>query len=309
MTDDGIAAVVGALLMLAVGLTALTLVARADLPRYGEAAERAWDEELVAVANAITVAVSTLEPGRGEVLVPLPPPKTPEGIDIPLLGTLTPSAATGTVSWNPSCTILNATHTAWSGANVNDIVNGSAGCLSMKADHLYAIPTLYRIELGGLLRIQGDRAIVLAGPALTYSTANATEHRVSVVFPLVGGPAQTGSLHQGARADLVPGPHAAESSPSANAEAAVWTFHTAYPRAWSAWWETTLRAAGSLEDRPGATGGESPRDHRVECLPSNCAVGASGLGAVQVTIHGPRTDRNDLALSISTTSYVLALRG
>lgn len=300
MTEGAVASVVGVVLILAVIVGAYANAIRTDLPALGAASEREWS---ATVAQALGDFARALAGGLADgapLSTLLQGPPSPRGIDVPLLGQAVPLAATGTIAFDPACSALTADHVIQEGPLVSDLNAGATGCLHFQAEPVYSSPFGYRVEAGGLLRVQADGAVVLAGPALDLDAGSPLAYRAALGAPgLRGEPTSTSLGSTSARIDLVPGPSVGEVEQSPNAASATWRIETAFPRAWRNWFDARFAHAGFQRERADPAPGESAADYAVFCVPADCATDALGRGVVEVRIEGPRLDANDLKLSVT----------
>lgn len=308
-SDSGVAGVIGVILILAVVITAYANAIRTDLPKFGAEGEHAWDRSTGDRLTQFTRALAEgLTAGAPLATIVEGPPK-PRGVDVPLLGHAEPFAASGTIAFVPECASFSGDHTLASGVRIEDLRASAGGCLSFQAAPVYSPAFAYRVELGGMLRVQGDRAVVLSGPSLELDASNPNSYRVAIGVPGLRGDSTTTSVGAtNARVDLVPGPFSVEVERSPNAASAEWRLRTAYPTAWKAWYETRLEQAGFLPVRSSPGPGGSSSDYSVVCAPVDCAQDAQGLGTVVVRIEGPRVDGDDLRLSLSYGIFDVNLR-
>ena len=283
--DSGIAGVVGFVLLFAVALAIFARSVHTDLPAYGAEAERSWDGD---VASAFRQADAALALHDGPpATISVPPPPDPRALDAPLLGHAEPVRATGVVAFVPSCAAFTATHTLANGSTVSDVWGGSTGCLTFLAATPYSAPFGERIEFGGVLRVQGGRAVVVQGPPVELTITSPTVYRVSLGLSGLRGPAATFSIDRvPVRVDLVPGPSTAELEQAPNAASAQWTLATQYPGAWKAWWSARI-------DQSGFAGAS------VVCQPVDCSLGATGRGFVIISLAGPAASGADMRLSVA----------
>lgn len=291
------------MLMLAVAVTAYANTVRAKVPVYGEEAERAWDQTIansfLEVKRAVTEGMESGAPASATV--PMPP--LPRTIDLPFLGSVAPYPPSGSVRFEPGCAAASATHTLTSGTTVTDLTGGAGGCVAFAATPVYSLPFGYSYELGGVLRLQAGKAVVLAGPPLELDASTPSEYRVSVSLPgLRGNAIGVSTDASNVHVDVVPGPAAAEVEQAPNAAHASWAFDTANPGAWKTWLSSRFTQAGFVAARASPAPGESSADFSVNCVPAdaegNCLT-SGGIGRVNVEIEGPRTDAADLKLSIT----------
>ncbi|MFA5861331.1 MAG: hypothetical protein WDA16_06505 [Candidatus Thermoplasmatota archaeon] len=297
--ERALAGAIGIILMLAVAVTVYAHTVRGNIPVYGEQAEHAWDERVSTafqdLGRSIAGGISTGAPVTGTI--PAPPP--PEKISLPFLGSAGPVAPAGTVAFAPACTRASVLHTLGSGQIVTDLAGGSNGCLTFHATTLYSPPFGYAIEMGGVLRVQGQSAVILAGPPLQLDPATPTEYRIALALPGLRGSAASASADSAdVHVDVVPGPSASEVEQEPNAARATWTFDTSHPAAWKTWLDARFVQAGLVASRASPLPGQSSSDYSIACVPVDCSTAAGG-GQVNVVIEGPRTDMQDIRLSIT----------
>ncbi len=298
--DRAIAGILGFILLLAVLITVYAQIVSTDVPRWGAEVETTWDGTIRTSMSDLSRALR-VDAQAGPTTVIIPPPPEGTGFDIPILGKAKPIAPNGALTFYPRCGSFSATHTLASGANIVDLTNVSSGCVRFVTSPAYSAPIEYRIEFGGLLRIQGDRAVVLAGPPVLALNDSVATHRLSLTVPSLTGPGAASSSSAGvARVHVTPGLLApADAIVAANAASATWTLRTAYPSAWKLWFVSMLKDANFTDSRPSPGPGRSAADFNVVCVPVDCSVGADNLGSVRVTFYGPRTDRDDLLLGVA----------
>lgn len=286
MDDSAVAGVVGFVLLLAVALALFARSVNTQVPIYGAEAEHAWDGEVAAAFRQADAALAMHDAPPSTIAVP--PPPTPRALEAPLLGRAEPARATGTVGFAPACAAFGATHVLANGTSVNDVAGGSTGCLTFQASPPYSAPFGERIELGGLLRVQGPRAVVIQGPPIELEVVSPTLYRVGLGLSGLRGQATSLSVDSvPVRVDLVPGPSTSEVEQAPNAASARWTLSTASPSAWKAWWTTRFEQAGFASTS-------------VACQPADCSLDARGRGSVVIAINGPlATGAADLKLSVA----------
>lgn len=237
--DRGVAAVVGFVLILAAGVTYYSWAAQNDVPRVGAENEHDWD---AAVSEALTRLAHTAGDRVGtdavvrEVLPPAPDAPTQS---MPFLAPLRSARASGSLAYASECGGASLAHTTASGVVV-DLQNGAKGCITFRGDTAYAESFTYRIELGGVLRTQGDKAAVLAGPPLDVTAGHVT----LTMLELRGAPQTLGIDRANAPITLSPRPSALELGAVTNALTTSWTFTTDYPEAWRDWYDDRFDAAG-----------------------------------------------------------------
>lgn len=298
---------VGAVLMLAVAATVYAQQARTEIPRHGAEAERAWDVRLSAGMGALSQGAADGVARSAPVTVILEPPPTARSLDVPMLGSLSPARPSGILEFKTECGRFNATHRALGGLSATDLTNASRGCLELRATTTYAPPFTYRYAMGGVMRAQGDQAVVLTGPPLELRMVSSTEYRVGLTLPTLTGAAQSTSVDRaGAKVDLLLSSASLDPEPAANARNVTWTLDTPYPVAWRDWLQAKFVASGFVASRASPGAGESSADYVITC--ANGCTTTNGLGRVTVVIEGPRTDANDIRYSLSTGAFSVALR-
>lgn len=305
MDDNGVAAVVGFVLILAALVTYVAYVARSEVPQWGADAEHGWDqsvgESLARLDRQAAAGVGT--PASLTVTVPAAP--APHVFDVPLVTRTSPSAPTGSVSFEPDCGGMWANHTLAGATLVNDIRNGGHGCIVFREQGSYSPSYGYRAEFGGLLRIERDRAFVVAGPVLELrpdlDAAGSGKVVASATFlDLSGASNSVGAAGRaGVPIDLAARPSGAEAGETPNALTAVWTFDTPYTTAWQTWFDGQIAKANL-----GATSYTCvPHDPKVAlCAAFNQDANQPQLGVV---LNG---GANPLALSISYGRYDVNVR-
>ncbi len=301
--DEGIAAVMGVILLLALAVTVYAHVLTTDVPQWGAEAERDWDKD---VRGAFADVTRSLHPegDADSVAVSIPPAPKPESYRFLFFAKAEPVAPSGAVAFEPACSAFTATHTPHGGAAITDLVNASRGCVQFSSDSAYSTPYGYHVELGGLVRSQGDRGDVAVGPALAVERLPDGDLRITLKVPSLRGAAASASTGTtGARIQVTPGLGAPDASAALNAGSTRWVFTTAYPAAWADWFDDALSAADLVDSRPAPGPGESSADYSIACDPVDCSRGPSGTGNVTVVIEGPRIDRNDLVLVVAHATY------
>lgn len=237
--DHAVAGVVGFVLVLAAAVTYYSYAAQNEVPRIGTENERAWDAE---VGSAIT----RLSQGAGEradsvsgVREVLPPAPEAPTQSIPLLAPLRSARASGSLSYTEDCAAATLTHYLGT-VKIVDLVDGAHGCITFRGDTIYAEAFAYHIELGGVLRIQGERAAVLAGPTLDVDS----DHIALTLIDLRGTSQTLGVDRANSPISLSARPGALEVGASTNSDLAAWTLTTSYPEAWADWYTSRFEAAG-----------------------------------------------------------------
>gem|GEM_PF-6569242 len=283
--------------MLAVLVTYFAYVARSDVPRWGADAERAWDgnvgDSLARLDRTAAASLGTDASTTGS----LPAPPQPRAFDIPLVARTQAAPPTGALAFEPNCGNLTATHVA-NGVVVPDVTDGAHGCLVFREQGTYAASYGYRSEFGGLLRVERDRAFVVAGPPLELGNESG-RYLVGVTFLELRGAASSGAVGaSGLTVDLVPGPALAETGQTVNAASANWTFQTLYPQAWKAWFDGQLSQAGF-----------DPALNYA-CLQGDARCPGLQPNEIRVVLGGPDPSpaTSDLALSISYGRYDATLK-
>lgn len=291
--DDAAAGVIGLVLLLALMTTYYSHAARTELPESAKDAERAWQEDLVAAAHAMAAHSAAASPAT----IPLPGPRVPAPVDLPLLPPLQAPPASGHVRFVPQCVLFNASHYA-SFILVTDLTNASRGCLELQPERSDGMTMRIVVEAGAVIQVQSDGAVVLAGPPLSLSRESGFD-RFSLVLPSLLGPADGASLGlAGAILQLAPQGTAQDApQPGGNAGNATLTLATRYPAAWKEWWNSQFAHAGFLPD-----------EANVQCAPVDCSPGADGLGAVTIFVEGPGIELRDLSFSITHQIHRVNLR-
>lgn len=295
--DQGVAAVIGFVLVLAVLITYLAYVAGTDVPRWGAEAERSWDRT---VGDSLARLDRSAAAGLGSqaaTTVAIPAAPAPRAFDVPLVARTQPVAPSGAIAFDPGCGELTATHDAGA-TTVTDIADGAQGCLAFTEQGTYAPSYGYRTEFGGLLRIERSRAYVVAGPPLDLKDQGG-RYLVSATFLDLRGTSSAAAIGAGGTpVDLTAGPAIAENGQLQNAARANWTFDTPYPDAWHAWFEGQIAAAGF------------DATLNYVCTASTTPP-CNDLGPEQfrVVLDGPTAgSASDLALSISYGRYDVTIR-
>jgi len=295
--DRGVAAVVGFVLVLAVLITYLGYVAGAEVPRWGAEAEHTWDQS---VGDSLTKLDRAAAAGLGSqaaTTVSIPAAPAPRSFDVPLVSRTQPATPTGSVAFEPSCGKLTALHDA-SGATVSDIAAGAEGCVVFHEQGTYAASYGYRTEFGGLLRIERNRAFVVAGPPLDLKATGA-RYLVGATFLDMRGPSNAAAVgSQGTAVDLTAGPSLAESGQALNAASANWTFDTPYPDAWKTWFDGQLSQAGFDPTL------------NYACIRGDARCPDLQPNEFRVVLMGPNNSptASDLALSVSYGRYDVTIR-
>lgn len=302
--EGGVVGIVAFVLIFALAITLYGYAAQNDVPRWGVEAEGLWDDQIQATLGALARAASSeVASGASAVGVVLPAPPDPRSLDVPLIGKREPLRPTGATRFDPTCASFSATHVSAGGAPIDDLVGGARGCLVFEAHPAYGAPFAYRVEHGGLLRIQEGRALVFVGPSLDLNASGLDGsglpvHAVTLSLPGLRGTGVSVSNDRSSVAvDLVPSLVAAESPTAPDAVAATWRIESEYAEAWKTWFDERLELAGI-----GASAVTSV------CAPPDASC--PSRPAMSVTFVGPESGalRNDVALAITYGSYTVTLR-
>lgn len=241
--DQGVAAVVGFVLILAAAITYYSYVARNDVPRWGAESERAWDaqvgDSLLRLERAAGAGLGT----DAAVSQSIPAAPAPKGLNVPFIAAVRPEPPSGSLAFDPDCGGLTATHDVGV-VSVTDLAAGGKGCLAFRAQPTYTPAYSYLLENGGLLRVQGDHAVVLAGPPMELQVASGQYVASLTIVEMHGDASGVGADQSAVPIDLVPRPGSTESLAASNAASAAWTFSSAWPAAWAAWFDDQLKEAG-----------------------------------------------------------------
>lgn len=281
--DHGVAAVVGFVLILAVGITYYSYSAQSQVPAIGAANEQDWNAEigdaLIRLASAASGGAGT-DTSASEILPPAPeaPSQT-----VMFLAPLRSVRASGSIAFDPSCASATMGHVTGAGP-VTDLVDGARGCLTFRADTAYSESFAYQIELGGVLRMQDDKAVVLAGPPLEVSTS-----RIGITLIDMRGASQTLGVSSDAPVTLSPRPGALEVTSQLNTNSVSWTLTTDHPEAWRNWYEDRFVSAGV------------PLTSTITCTTPGAIGPARGPCDVELTLTTPTS------LSISYGRYDVTL--
>lgn len=231
LRDDGVTAVIGAIVVLALAGTAILYVNAFYVPRQGAAIET---ESLEDTQAALLALASTLSQGTAAPLVHDVPLRANAG-DPPLLTgiVLSPARAEGALSLNltsprvsvsvvldaPSSGIPAAdpTRTDLGDARMRHYLLGNAtaglalGSLETSVGGTYAARAEYRLEAGALLSTREGRSIAIAPPALDVDRVGAGT-TVSWRIPILGGAAERADGAGVAQILLRPGPESASGA-------------------------------------------------------------------------------------------------
>lgn len=237
--DRAVAGVVGFVLILAAGITYYSWAAQTDVPRVGAENERAWDADvgaaLARLANSAGARAGTDASVR-EIVPPAPEAPTQT---MPFLAPLRSARAAGSLEFAESCGGATLTHLGGA-VLVVDLDDGAHGCITFRGETAYADAFTYRIELGGVLRIQSDQALVLAGPPLDVGASH-----VALTLLQLDGYSQTlGVDRANAPVSFAPRPGALEVGSLTNANGIEWRLTTNYPEAWKEWYQGRFDAVG-----------------------------------------------------------------
>lgn len=296
--ETGVAGVVGIALMIAALVTLYSNAVTSGIPIQGAQAEAEWDEMLGETFRALSGSFTDALASDTPIAAGIPEPPRADVLSVPFLRDHEALPPAGSISFAPSCAALAASHTGIDGARIEDLRRGATGCIEFRSETLYSPNFGYRVEFGGVLRIQDDRAVVLSGPPLDLDATDPSTYRVTLGVPGLRGASSVVSVGaSGARVDLIPGPHALETERAPNAGVIEWRLETRYPEAWRTWFEMRFDSADFVDSRPSPAPGESAADVMLTCVPVDCRVGPGGTGTLVVRIEGPRTDADDLRLS------------
>lgn len=296
--DEGIVTIVSAVLVLALLVTGFATAMHTYIPRWGVEAETDWDASVGSVLTEATRGVSGKVGTSVPVAAWIPPAPEPQSLDVPFIGRAAPVRPSGSVTFEPACGSVTFTHALANGTVVTDLASAPTGCLVLRGDSAYSSGFEYRVEHGGVLRIDGGDAVVLAGMPIDLVPSTMHPYEVAwTVLQLRGAPMTTSVSADGVGIDFAPGAWSVDPPADANAASAAMTLTTAYPAAWEQWLEARFGAAdladGSFE---------------VACVP-DCSVGADGLGTVRVDLEGPDSGAGlDLRLSLAYAASGVTLR-
>jgi len=295
--DNGVAVAVGAVLLLALLVTVYGVALQAEVPRAGAVAERQWENEVEAAFAAFAVALGRAVGDGASAEVTLPGPPQPEVVAVPLLPPARPAPPGGTLTFEAQCAGFSATHTLPGEGPVTDLAGAATGCLRFRPSPAHAPMADYVYELGGVLRVQEGRAVVLQGPSFVVNESTPGVHRVTFTLAGLRGPSQsTSAAPEGVPVQAVVAARALEQVEGPNAAEATWLFSTRYADAWRVWFEEKATEAGL-----------PPSALRVRCLTDKgtpdlqCAVPEGRLGTVEVYLRGrnPQSTVGDLQVSLS----------
>ena len=298
--DHGVAAVVGFVLILAAAITYYSHVARNDVPRWGAEGEKAWDaavgESLLRLERAAGAGIGS----DASVTESVPAAPQPKGLNVPFIQAARAQPPSGSVSFDPDCGGVTAAHDI-AGVTITDMTRAGTGCIRFRAQATYTASYEYLLENGGLLRIQGDRAAVLAGPALELKAETGRDLASLTVVEMRGPATGVGASQSAVPIDLVPRPGSAEAMAASNAASASWTLRTAWPGAWAAWFAAQIGEAGL------------DADHNYACVQGDARAGCGGLAPdeMRVVLYGPNGPAlplvPDVTLSLSYGRYDVAM--
>ena len=290
MRDDGVAAVVGAILLLALAIAFYQQAALSDVPRWGEEAAREWGDDLDDAMHDFARGVGEHVGDRVAAEAALPAAPEPRALDWTLLGSRVAPRAQGEMSYVEGCARVSVTHRTAAGATVKDLVDMPSGCLSLRAAGPTGTTRAWRYELGALLRMEDGGSTLVQGPALVVVPGeDASEPwRVRLDLPILDGNGDAAPLgSSGARVTLLPLATAPEADPVANADNLTVRIDTASPKAWRAWMQEEMAASGAASD-----------SWRVACAPADCST-PGGTGAVLLWIDRPGAPTDDLRLALA----------
>lgn len=309
-TDEaGVAAVVGAALLLALLVSVYAHELREQLPVHGATADEEWKSAATRAFTEIAAASGRPEPTR--LLLPAAP--EPKPVRSFMGPEVRPAPSGGTLSFDAACARVDAAHVDPTGATVADLVNVNLSCLRLDLHTSYVADMSLRVESGALIRVQGRDAVVVHGPPFEVEKLNESLVRLRHGWPTYYG--STGTTSAGAAAvplELTPVAPATDAALATmpedpNAVESSWSLRTRYPDAWRAWYDARFEAAGLVDLRPLPAAGESDADYAVACVPVDCSVGADGFGRVDVSLQGPRTDMPDLIVILDAMAHRLSL--
>jgi hypothetical protein len=283
--DHGVAAVVGFVLILAVAISYYAYVAKSDVPRWGEENENAWNENVGNAMTALARDAGTGVVNHASIAGTVPQPPEPHSFDVPLIGRTQPVPPDGTIAMQSGCAFWNVTQPG--GPMFTSTANG---CLDFQASPVYTAPFGWRVEYGGLLKLQGTSAFLASGPPLKLrvlkdDTGTPVQYQIAITLIDLRGPGKSGSASSAnVPVDLIAGTGAVDSTLS-TPDSVTWEFKTKYPDAWKNWLDGRLRGA--------------------DFEPAAYSVVKTADG-VSVTIFGPSTANPALVapLSLSVTQGV-----
>lgn len=283
--DRGVAAVVGFVLILAAAITVYSYEAQNEVPRMGARNEGAWQDSvgdsLATLAQSAAAEAGAGTSVRGTVAAP---PAAPS-LGIPFLRPIYSARASATVQMDPECGGATLNHSLPGlGTSINDLVGAGKGCLRFISQPAYAESVQFVIENGGIVRVQGSDAIVLAGPSLTLSKVDG---RTVAAITLVNlsGLAQAQGIDSALPIELTPKASALEVLSSGNAEYVRWDVRTAHADAWARWFDQQIAASGLQGEADAVT---TPTGVRVD-------------------VWGPNASSGDVVLSVSYGRYDVTL--
>lgn len=284
--DEGVAAVVGIAVLLAIGVSVYAYELNTAVPRFGAEAERAWDGSL---ADSAAAFASGIDAGGASVSLVVPSPPQAEALDVMLIGRAEPAPPDGAVVFEPSCGSVSLEHETASGTEVEDLTDVTTGCLRIVTTPVFTDGYAYVVEFGGVLRIEGGRAVVLAGPPFETKPDDDGD-QFSLTMPILEGPALAiSSAHTGVAVDAAPRSWTSDDTTLANAAEVVLTLTTKHPEAWATWYGSRFEVAGF-----------DAADYSAECVPAACDLDGDGFGTVRIELEGSGGTGNDIVLSLST---------
>lgn len=230
---------VGFVLVLAAAITYYSYASQEEVPRVGAENERGWDGDVGAALTRLAQAAGERAATQASVREVVPPAPDEPTQAIPLLAPLRSARAAGSLSYTEDCAGATLSHRVGT-RTIVDVADGAKGCITFRGDTVYADAFSYRVELGGVLRTQGERAAVLVGPPLDVDAG-----RIALTLFDLRGVSQTlGVDRADAPIGLTPRPGALEAGAAVNADLASWTLTTVHPEAWEAWYAERFEAEG-----------------------------------------------------------------
>lgn len=226
--DDGVASVIGAILVLAVMGIALLYVNAVHVPAQGQAAEVAGRERAEAALLSLASAAGGEQATNLVRDLPLKPPRT----DPPLLSgvVLTPVRAEGRLGFDPEATRITLSHVTVAPAGgvpaddpvrkaegggrmrVYDMGNATqgqpVGALRLSFGGQYLESATYRFEAGGIMVQRATGSALVAPPPLQVTRAGTASLPVTAVewrLPVLRGTPGEVSGAETAQVGLAPG--------------------------------------------------------------------------------------------------------
>jgi hypothetical protein len=283
--DHGVAGVVGFVLILAAAITAYSYAAQNEVPKRGAQNEEAWmsgaGSSLASLAHAAGAQAGAGTSPRALIAAP---PDAPSQT-IPFLAPIRSAKASGALSFDPDCGGATLAHAIPSSATaIVDLADAAKGCVKFDPQPAYAERTAYLIENGGILRLQGDKAFVVAGPGLTLENEPG-KTTAAITLVSLSGAAQSLGVDAEIPIGLTPRMGSLEVVAPTNAMATTWTFTTSQPAAWLAWFQQQIDASGA----------------------SGATVSQTGPQTIEIHILGDNTQPLDVSLSVSYGRYDVSL--